>query len=141
MKPEVSQMLNHAQNAMLGFAPEWPGNFISSLASASETFPPYDLYKESDDVYVISIAAAGFDKSDFNISVKDQQLTIIGKTVSQKDEQKYLHKGIATRRFVKSFLLAEHTRVESASYENGILTIKVIRDLPPEIAPKQIPIL
>ena len=56
------------------------------------------------------------------------------------DDKQYLHKGIATRKFRRSFTLPEYFEVESASMNNGILFIGLIRNIPEEKKPKQITI-
>jgi len=144
---ELSHALDRASNAMLGFSPEWSRNFLSSVASSDVAYPPYDIYKVDEDRYVIEIATAGFKRSELNIMVEKETLKITGEKTKDSDEEvkqkvfDILHKGIATRKFTRSFILADHVKVVDAKYEDGILSIYLEREVPEEEQPKQIPIL
>ena len=65
-------------------------------------YPPYNIEKLEDNKYGISMAVSGFDESDLNIDVKENILSVKG-DISKNDEKEYLHKGIATRNFERSF--------------------------------------
>jgi molecular chaperone IbpA len=47
---------------------------------------------------------------------------------------------MATRNFTRSFSLARHIEVEEAKMEDGLLKVKIIRNLPKELRPKEIKI-
>lgn len=107
-----------------------------------ETYPPYNIEKLSEDDYRITMAVAGFTIKDLNITVKDDQLTVSG-AKSEREEEKgktYLHRGIATRNFERSFRLADHIKVADASLEDGMLAIDLKREVPEEKKPRMIPI-
>ena len=70
-------------------------------------YPPYNIEKLEDNKYGISMAVSGFDESDLNIDVKENILSVKG-DISKNDEKEYLHKGIATRSFERSFRLADY---------------------------------
>lgn len=113
--------------------------------SANQTsgYPPYNIVKYSEDTYSIEIAVAGFKNGDVTIEVKDNVLTVHGKQSISLDEEstvEYVHRGISGRDFVRSFPLGEHVEVTGAFQENGILTIRLERQLPEEKKPKSIPI-
>lgn len=104
------------------------------------TYPPYNIKEIEEDVsFEIEMAVAGFSKSDINISVKDNTLLIEGGSKTTKEES-YVHKGIAARSFKQSFVLADYVEVLGAELENGILTVKLERQLPEEKKPKVIKI-
>lgn len=106
-------------------------------------YPPYNIVKHSEDTYSIEIAVAGFKQGDVTIEVKDNVLTVHGKQSISLDETsttEYVHHGISGREFVRSFPLGEHVEVTAAFQENGILTIRLERQLPEEKKPKSIPI-
>ena len=60
--------------------------------------------------------------------------------ISRDDEKEYLHKGIATRNFERSFRLADYVEVESANLSNGLLNIILVRELPEAMKPRKIEI-
>jgi molecular chaperone IbpA len=133
------------RNAFLSF-PNLDALFDVSAfdrGGASQTFPFYDLFRVSDVEYQISIAVAGFSRDTIDITVEKDVLTVKGaKSVeSDKEQPDYIHKGIARRNFAKQFILGEHYEVESASMEDGILNIRVVKNIPFEKLPKQIPVM
>jgi len=102
-------------------------------------YPPYNIEKTGDDTYRITMAVAGFSDDDLKIEVVEGSLTIEGR--KQKEEngtQKFLHRGIATRAFRRSFQLADHIKVVGAQLENGLLHVALEREVPEEKKPRQI---
>ena len=100
-------------------------------------YPPYNIVKLDDDQFVIEIAAAGFSKKDFSIDLKDLSLRVKaekGETI----EKEFVHQGIAARSFERTFALAEHVKVKDATYSDGILAIKLVREIPEAEKPIQI---
>jgi molecular chaperone IbpA len=112
---------------------------VHNAHQSRQTFPPYDVLKLDEDTFQVSLAVAGFSKEDIEISVEDGTLKITGEIVEVTDAE-VLHKGIAARKFTRSFALGEYMEVSSASLENGMLIIKVIRDIPEAKKPKMIKI-
>lgn len=105
----------------------------------SQSYPPYDLLKLDEDTYRISLAVAGFTKEDINISVDNGSLIIKGEIVEATDAE-VVHKGIAARKFVRSFALGEYMEVTGADLKDGMLHINVDRIVPEEKKPKTIKI-
>jgi molecular chaperone IbpA len=105
----------------------------------SQTYPPYDLLKLDEDTYRISLAIAGFSKEDINISVDNGTLIIKGEIVEVIDAE-VVHKGIAGRKFVRSFALGEYMEVTGAEMKDGMLHINVDRIIPEDKKPKTIEI-
>ena len=110
----------------------------ASKASA-EGYPPYNIEQKGDKNLVITLAVAGFSMDELNVSLEDNQLVIRGQLVENLEndldkETVFLHRGIASRQFQRSFVLAEGIEVKSASLDNGLLIIKLERIQPePEI--------
>ena len=76
----------------------------------------------------ISLAVAGFSPEELTITLEDRQLTIAGKRdEAARTEQAFLHRGIAGRGFVRSFVLADGLEVQGARLEHGLLHIDLIR--------------
>ena len=105
----------------------------------SQSYPPYDLLKLDEDTYRLSLAIAGFTKDDLKISVDNGTLIIKGEIVEVTDAE-VVHKGIAGRKFVRSFALGEYMEVTGAEMKDGMLHIEIDRIVPEEKKPKEIAI-
>jgi molecular chaperone IbpA len=112
---------------------------LNSLYNQQSNYPPYDIFKENDDKYRIGLALAGFSEKDINVTLDNGTLIITGE-LSLKEDSYVVHKGIATRKFTRSFSLAEYMEVTEAEFKNGLLTITIERIVPEEKKPKQIEI-
>jgi molecular chaperone IbpA len=90
----------------------------------------------------ISVAVAGFTDADLSIEAKENTLTIRGEKQTNEEEKNsdVLYKGIAERTFERSFQLADHVVVKSASLANGLLHVELVRDIPEAMKPRAIPI-
>ena len=94
-------------------------------------YPPYNverLAKTADrgEILRIVIAVAGFGLDDLEVVVADNQLVIRGQQAEERDRT-YLHRGIATRRFQRSFALGDGLEVVGADLDNGLLSIDLAR--------------
>ena len=115
------------------------GRLNTAHKTNSQTYPPYDLLKLDEDTYRISLAIAGFSREDINISVDNGTLIIKGEIVEVIDAE-VVHKGIAGRKFVRSFALGEYMEVTGAEMKDGMLHINVDRIIPEDKKPKTIEI-
>ena len=119
--------------------------FETMLNDADERFdayPPYNIEKVGESGYQITLAVAGFSEADLDITVQDDTLKVSGKKHTENDEndRSWLHRGIASRTFERTFRLADYIRVDDANLENGLLSISLIREVPEEKKPRLIPI-
>ncbi len=89
----------------------------------SEGYPPYNIEQIGENGLRISIAVAGFSKEDISVTVEDNQLIIRGKCSQDESEKIYLHRGIATRQFQRTFILADGVEVKEAEFNSGLLHI------------------
>jgi molecular chaperone IbpA len=105
----------------------------------SQSYPPYDLLKLDEDTYRLSLAIAGFTKEDINVSVDNGTLIIKGDIVEVTDAE-VVHKGIAGRKFTRTFALGEYMEVTGADLKDGMLHINVDRIVPEEKKPRTIKI-
>jgi molecular chaperone IbpA len=112
---------------------------FNTLQATKTSYPPYNVIKVDDDNLVMEFAVAGFKKNEVEVTTEKNVLTIKS-TKDDTDEKDYLHKGIAARKFTRSFTLPEYFEVDSASVDNGILYIDLIRNIPEEKKPKTIKI-
>ncbi len=106
----------------------------------TDGYPPYNIEKQGDDKYRITLAVAGFAPDDIDITVKENSLVISAKAETVDKEKAFLHHGIAGRAFERSFQLADHLVVNGAEMENGLLHIDLERIVPEELKPRRIEI-
>ena len=115
------------------------GRLNTAHKTNSQSYPPYDLLKLDEDTFRLSIAVAGFSKEHINVSVDNGSLIIQGEIIEATDAE-VVHKGIATRKFVRSFALGEYMEVTSAELKDGMLHVHVVRIVPEGKKPKTIKI-
>jgi molecular chaperone IbpA len=115
------------------------GRLNTAHKTNTQSYPPYDLLKLDEDTYRISIAIAGFSKNDIDVSVDNGTLIIKGEIVEVTDAE-VVHKGIAGRKFTRSFALGEYMEVTGAEMKDGMLHINVDRVIPEDKKPKTIKI-
>jgi len=116
---------------LLGF--EHTRSLIERAAkAAAESYPPYNVEDRGDGGIRITLAVAGFSPEQLEVSVEDRQLTVMGKRDGNagRPEDAFLHRGIAARGFIRSFVLADGMVVEEASLEHGLLHIDLARPEP-----------
>ncbi len=107
--------------------------------AAAESYPPYNVEQLGDNAVRISLAVAGFAPDDLAITIEGRQLTIAGKREGVSPDQAFLHRGIAARGFVRSFVLADGLEVDGARLEHGLLHVDLLR--PENVEPvRRIPI-
>jgi HSP20 family molecular chaperone IbpA len=110
---------------------------VDRLAKSADGYPPYNIERMTDaqgtEKFLISIAVAGFGISELDVVAEDNTIIVRGK---QKDEagKEFLHRGIATRQFQRSFLLADGMIVKDATLGHGMLVVAVERPRTPKIA-------
>lgn len=115
--------------------------FFDNYSSVStNSYPPYNVIKVNDSNYLIEIAVAGFGKNDITITEQDGVLKIEGSHVEDHPDAKYLHRGVAARKFVRMFNLHDDVKVKNADIHKGLLQIILERIVPEEKKPKRITI-
>jgi HSP20 family molecular chaperone IbpA len=116
---------------LLGF--EHTRNLIERAAkAAAESYPPYNVEDRGDGGLRITLAVAGFSPDQLEVTVEDRQLVVVGKRDGNaaRPEDAFLHRGIAARGFIRSFVLADGMEVEEASLAHGLLHIDLARPQP-----------
>lgn len=117
---------------MLGF--EQLERVMERTAKAgNEGYPPFNIEQTSDYSYRITLAVAGFAEQDLSITVEDRQLVIRGRQVDTQEDRIFLHRGIASRQFQRSFVLADGVDVGEALIENGLLHVDLTRAKPEKV--------
>jgi len=112
--------------------------FWNQTANTNSGFPFYNIVKIDKDTFGIELALAGFNQKDIELEERNSSLIIRGE--KKDDERDYIHKGIAAKKFSRSFMLAEHVHVASAKMDNGMLQIILKREIPESEKPKKIAI-
>ena len=97
--------------------------------SQSDGYPPYNVEQTSEHSLRLTLAVAGFSVADLSAQVEDNQLVVRGRQQEEPDRV-YLHRGIAARQFQRAFVLAEGIEVKSATLDNGLLHIDLMRPQP-----------
>lgn len=142
--PSITQYFPNLEAWSVGFDREWRllEEMQNTLMGGTSSYPPYNIKQLSEDSYKIEMAVAGFAKSDLRVELHNNQLTIEGSKQSNEEssESNYVYRGIAGRQFRQTFALADHVKVISSDLTDGILSIKLERDLPEEKKPRLIEI-
>ncbi|MCL4165596.1 UNVERIFIED_CONTAM: hypothetical protein GTU68_005627 [Idotea baltica] len=114
---------------------------LDAVEKESNTgYPPYNIEVVDENEYRITLALAGFQLSDLSIEQENNVLTVKGGQSEDKETQKYLYQGIATRDFERKFQLSDHVEVTAAALENGLLHIDLVREIPEAMKPRSIAI-
>jgi molecular chaperone IbpA len=105
---------------------------------SNDHYPPHNILKTGNSDYLIELAVAGFSQDELSIEVKDRTLTITGEHVSKGRE--YIHRGISTKKFKRTFRLSEHVNVNGADLVDGVLSIELKYVVPEALRPRKIEI-
>jgi Molecular chaperone (small heat shock protein) len=111
-----------------------------NVADAAEGYPPFDIVRDGDDSYRITLAVAGFRPDEIEIVAQQNQLSVSGKKADEKQDAQYIHRGIATRSFDRRFQLADFVEVRGANFQDGLLSISLQRVVPEAMKPRKIEI-
>jgi len=115
-------------------------NLLEAGAREDDGYPLFDILKDGEDSYRITLAIAGFRPEDIEVVAQQNQLTVTGKRADDNGQGEYLHRGIATRSFERRFQLADFVEAGDASFENGLLSIALKRVVPEAMKPRRIEI-
>ena len=108
-------------------------------SGAGDNYPPFNIQKQGEDNYRITLAVAGFKPADIDITAQQNLLVVQGKKRDESEiSGEMLHLGIANRGFERRFELADFVRVENARLEDGLLNIDLVREVPEAMKPKKI---
>ncbi len=103
---------------------------------ANDHYPPHNILKLNDDQYLIELAVAGFSQDELEVDIKERTLTVKGEHKSNGRE--YIHRGISTKKFKRTFRLSEYVEVHGADLVDGVLAIDLKFVLPEEMRPRKI---
>lgn len=136
----MSRMTPFSSPLLLGF--DTIEKSLERIAKGSEGYPPYNIERingaadgSSAEMLRITLAVAGFDESELDVTTEENQLVIRGRQVESEDRE-YLHRGIASRQFQRTFVLADGMRVTNAELRNGLLSVDLVRPEPERMVRK-----
>src|ERR1700744_6521579 len=111
----------------------------SAQGGAEDTYPPYNIERTDENRFQISLAVAGFSPDEIAITAEQNVVTVEGAKKSREDRE-FLYRGISCRPFKRQFSLADYVQVKGASFDNGLLKIELVREIPEAMKPRQIAI-
>ena len=126
--------INKFLNRTIGFEDVFTRFF--QMEEYNSAYPFYNIKKVHDEKYSLEMALAGWKKSDIKVTVEDGVLSIVGKV--EKNNDNYIHKGVAQRAFMKRLQLSEDVECTGAKLEDGMLKVELVYDPPEDKKPKKI---
>jgi molecular chaperone IbpA len=114
-------------------------DLVNDTMNDSDNYPLYDIERTGEDQYQISLALAGFSPEEITITAEQSMLTVEGRKVNKGDHN-YLYQGISMRPFRRVFNLADYVQVKDATFDDGMLKIALVRELPEAMKPRRIAI-
>src|SRR5947207_13637875 len=108
-------------------------------AGSEDNYPPCNVERLGEDRYQISLALAGFSPDEITVTAEQNVLTVEGRK-AERQQREFLHQGISSRPFKRQFSLADYVQVKGASFDNGLLRIELVRELPEAMKPRRISI-
>jgi molecular chaperone IbpA len=107
--------------------------------ATEQNYPPYNIERTGEDSYEVTLAVAGFTQSEITVTAAQNVLTVEGRKADKPDHH-YLYQGISARAFRRQFSLADHVEVAGATIENGLLQIRLVREIPESMKPRRVEI-
>src|SRR6478752_10835353 len=111
----------------------------SAQRASEDHYPPYNIERLGEDRYQISLAVAGFSPDEIAITAEQSVLTVEGRK-AEKQQREFLYRGISSRPFKRQFSLADYVQVKGAGFDNGLLQIELVREIPDAMKPRRIAI-
>jgi len=108
--------------------------------SVRTDWPPYNIEKIGENDYRIIMAVAGFSADEVELTQHGPDLLVIGQRKPDDKDREILHRGLAVGNFRQTFRLADYVKVADASLENGLLSVRLVREIPEEMKPRRISI-
>ena len=110
---------------------------LDRVAKAADGYPPYNIERLArkdgqPERLRITLAVAGFSRDELDVTIEESQLVIRGRQ-SDDEARQYLHRGIASRQFQRTFVLADGMEVLGADLKNGLLSIDLARPEPERV--------
>lgn len=114
---------------------------FTDIQSNQDTYPPYNIEKWGDNEYIITMAVAGINEKNIDVTMQQGTLKVSGKALpATKGKITHLYQGIPEGDFSKSFSLADHMQVQDATLKDGLLQIRLTQEIPDAQKPRMVPI-
>lgn len=128
----MTRTLAFSSPLLLGF--EEIERLLDRVSKTADGYPPYNIERipgrgEAPAQIRITLAVAGFDSNEIEVTVEENELTVSGRKTEDGDRD-YLHRGIAARQFQRTFVLADGMEVTGADLKEGLLSIDLARPEP-----------
>jgi molecular chaperone IbpA len=141
MNNTTLQRIDSLNRALIGFDTMF-NTLEHRFANQQNNYPPHNIIKTDENQYEIQVAVTGFEKNEIGVQVEQNVLTIKGESITTEyPAEQYIYRGLATRDFVREFPLAEHIEVTGAEIKNGMLIVKLVRNIPESAKPRVIDIV
>jgi molecular chaperone IbpA len=103
---------------------------------SNDHYPPHNIVKVDEETFLIELAVAGFSEDELEVDVKERTLTVKGDHITKGRE--FIHRGISTKKFRRTFRLSEYVEVHGANLVDGVLAIDLKIVIPEEMRPRKI---
>ena len=112
---------------------------FDSRPSQPNNYPPYNIIRDGDN-YTIELAVAGFNDDEIEVVHEPEHNRSDVKGSNDRDGVEYIHQGIASRTFNRTWTVSDTIVVTKADLSDGILRIELENVIPDEKKPKLIKI-
>ena len=121
----INQLMERLQKNTIGM----DDYFDRVFGVEAQSYPPYNLVQVNDDESQLEMALAGFTDEDVQVYTEKGNLVVVGQKANT-DGREYVHRGLATRSFTRSWSISEDTEVSNVTFENGLLVVTLTRIVP-----------
>ena len=116
-------------------------NRLDALTDSTATnYPPYNIIKTSDTTQELEIALAGFSKDQIEVTTETGVLTVATHRPDKEDGREYTYRGLAQRTFARNWQLSDDVVVDEVTFVDGLLTVKLRKEVPDHLQKKYLPI-
>lgn len=137
----MSNLTSWSRYAPVSLGLEQMFNRLDTLTdSAATNYPPFNIIRTSETTTELELALAGFSKDEVEVATERGVLSVSTNRES-KDDREYIHRGLAHRTFAKNWQLGDDVVVDEVVFKNGLLTIKLRKEVPEAQQRKTLPIL
>ena len=127
---DVDAIFDAAERYSVGFDDLFYRLHSYGMGGVNESYPPYNIVKESEVKWRIELALAGWSKDEFEVTTESNVLLISSKSAKSKGEEEYMHRGVSTRTFARGFNLSDDVEIGTVSFNNGLLVIELKKVIP-----------
>jgi len=118
-------------------------DFFNDDSFAKDSLMPAMNVKENDNNFEIELAAPGFTKNDFDVSIDETGLHISAEKSTKEEEMEegYLRKEFNYNSFKRSLRLPESINLDKkvkATYKDGILKLNLLKKEEAKVLPKKV---